>query len=70
MYTEYAGTRSGASDVAVIAGLLWIQMDVTAQVPAGIEEQIQLLDTLYAQKNEHIRQIAHAPNAIEHEQIN
>lgn len=45
-------------------------MDVTAQVPAGIEEQIQLLDTLYAQKNEHIRQIAHAPNAIEHEQIN
>lgn len=46
-HTEHAGTRSGASDVAVIAGLPRTWMDATAQVPAGREEQIPYLDPLY-----------------------
>lgn len=35
VHMERAGTQSEASDVAVVAGLLWTWMDVTAQVPAG-----------------------------------
>lgn len=43
VHTDHVGTQLGASDVAVIVGLLWTWMDVTAQVPAGSEEQIPYL---------------------------
>lgn len=49
VHMECAGTQSGASDVAVIVGLLWIWMDVIAQVPAESEETIPYL-TLFLRK--------------------
>lgn len=46
VHMERVETQSGASDVAVIMGLLWIWMDVTAQVTAECEEKIYILDSL------------------------